>query len=173
MEIQVAIIILLVAIIVAALAIYLIATIQQLFKINAGLSVVLPLVGQIVFKTMPVNPVLDDINANLAATRDALENLMWKKGGADSPGIVESCFPGEGQRFLSRTRRTGRVVNVGEKYQRGADTLGSLLAAAAAITGGAGAAPAGGPAEVGPIPPANPDAAVRPLRLKSSRPWEG
>ena len=46
MEIQVAIIILLTAVIIAELAGYLILTIVQLFKINAGLSVVLPLVGQ-------------------------------------------------------------------------------------------------------------------------------
>ena len=48
MSIQVAIIILLSAVIIAELAIYLIATILQLFTINAGLNVVLPLVGQII-----------------------------------------------------------------------------------------------------------------------------
>ncbi len=119
MEIQVAIIILLVVAIIAVLAIFLIATIVQLFKINSGLSVVLPLVGQIVQKSAPVNPVVDDINKNLVVTRDALENLMWKKAGPDSPGVVESLFPGEGEKFLKRTGRSGKVVNVGTVYTRG------------------------------------------------------
>lgn len=126
MEIQVAIIILLVAVIIAELAIYLILTIVQLFKINAGLSVVLPLVGQIVAKTNPVNPVVDDINAQLVVTRDALENLMLKKAGPDSAGLVESLFPGEGAKFLRRVNRSGRVVNVGTVYTRGVGILASL-----------------------------------------------
>lgn len=126
MEVQVAIIILLVAVIIATLAVYLIATIAQLFKINAGLSVVLPLVGQIVAKTNPVNPVVDDINAQLVVTRDALENLMLKKAGPDSAGLVESLFPGEGAKFLRRVGRSGKVVNVGTVYTRGVGILASL-----------------------------------------------
>ncbi|MGI8730905.1 MAG: hypothetical protein ACR2LK_13130 [Solirubrobacteraceae bacterium] len=126
MEIPVAIIIVLIVAIVAVLAIYLIATIVQLFKINAGLAVVLPLVGQIVAKTTPVNPVVDDINQNLVTTRDALENLMWKKAGPDSPGLVESLFPGEGANFLRRTGRSGKVVNTGAVYTRGVGILASL-----------------------------------------------
>ena len=126
MEIQVAIIILEVAVIIGALAVFLIATILQLFKINAGLSVVLPLVGQIVAKTGPVNPVVDDINRNLVITRDALENLMLKKAGPDSAGLVESLFPGEGAKFLKRVGRPGRVVNVGTVYTRGVGILAGL-----------------------------------------------
>ena len=126
MEIQVAIIILLTAVIIAELALFLIATIVQLFKINAGLSVVLPLVGQIVAKTNPVNPVVDDINANLVVTRDALENLMLKKAGPDSAGLVESLFPGEGAKFLRRVNRSGKVVNVGTVYTRGVGILAGL-----------------------------------------------
>jgi hypothetical protein len=125
-EIQVAIIILEVAVIIGALAVFLIATILQLFKINAGLSVVLPLVGQIVAKTGPVNPVVDDINRNLVITRDALENLMLKKAGPDSAGLVESLFPGEGAKFLKRVGRTGKVVNVGTVYTRGVGILAGL-----------------------------------------------
>ncbi|MDQ3708246.1 MAG: hypothetical protein M3387_02880 [Actinomycetota bacterium] len=112
--------------IIAAAAIYLLATIMQLFKINSGLSVVLPLVGQIVQKTAPVNPVVDDINANLVVTRDALENLMLKKAGPDSAGLVESLFPGEGAKFLRRTGRSGKVVNVGTVYTRGVGILAGL-----------------------------------------------
>jgi hypothetical protein len=125
-QIQVAIIILLVAVIIAELAIYLIATIIQLFKINAGLAIVLPVVGQIIVKTAPVNPVVDDINKNLVITRDALENLMLKKAGPDSAGLVESLFPGEGAKFLRRVNRTGKVVNVGTVYTRGVGILASL-----------------------------------------------
>jgi len=126
MEIQVFIIIVLTAIIIAELAGYLILTIVQLFKINAGLSVVLPLVGQIVAKTNPVNPVVDDINAQLVVTRDALENLMLKKAGPDSAGLVESLFPGEGAKFLRRVGRSGKVVNVGTVYTRGVGILAGL-----------------------------------------------
>ena len=126
MEIQVALILLLATVIIAAAAIFLISTIMQLFKINSGLAVVLPLVGQIVQKTAPVNPVVDDINQNLVVTRDALENLMWKKAGPDSPGIVESLFPGEGAKFLRRTNRQGKVVNVGTVYTRGVGILAGL-----------------------------------------------
>jgi len=125
-EIQVAIIILLTAVIIAELALFLIATIVQLFKINAGLSVVLPLVGQIVAKTNPVNPVVDDINAQLVVTRDALENLMLKKAGPDSAGLVESLFPGEGAKFLRRVNRSGKVINVGTVYTRGVGILAGL-----------------------------------------------
>lgn len=126
MEIQVAIIILEVAVIIGALAVFLIATILQLFKINAGLSVVLPLVGQIVAKTGPVNPVVDDINMQLVQTRDALENLMLKKAGPDAAGLVESLFPGEGAKFLKRVGRSGKVVNVGTVYTRGVGILAGL-----------------------------------------------
>lgn len=126
MAIQVALILLLATVIIAAAAIYLISTIMQLFKINAGLSVVLPLVGQIVQKTAPVNPVVDDINRNLVITRDALENLMLKKAGPDSAGLVESLFPGEGEKFLRRVGRTGKVVNVGTVYTRGVGILAGL-----------------------------------------------
>jgi len=160
-EIQVAIIILLVAAIIGALALFLIATIVQLFKINAGLSVVLPLVGQIVAKTNPVNPVVDDINAQLVTTRDALENLMLKKGGPDAAGLVESLFPGEGAKFLRRVNRSGKVVNVGTVYTRGVGILASLGRGAPI-----GAAHAKGPAvrdpkystsEVAKLYPAPPD----------------
>lgn len=126
MQIQVALILLLATVIIAAAAIYLISTIMQLFKINAGLSIVLPLVGQIVAKTAPVNPIVDDINRNLVITRDALENLMLKKAGPDSAGLVESLFPGEGEKFLKRVGRTGKVVNVGTVYTRGVGILAGL-----------------------------------------------
>jgi hypothetical protein len=126
MQIQVALIILLVALIIAALAIYLIATILQLFKINAGLDVVLGKVGEIVAKSAPVNGVVDAINSNLAGGRDLLENLLLKKAGPDSAGLVESLFPGEGEKFLRRVGKSGKVVNTGAVYTRGVGILASL-----------------------------------------------
>jgi hypothetical protein len=126
MQIQVALIILLVALIIAALAIYLIATIIQLFKINAGLDVVLGRVGEIAAKSAPVNGVLDAINANLVAGRDLLEGLLLKKAGPDSAGLVESLFPGEGAKFLQRVGKSGKVVNTGTVYTRGVGILASL-----------------------------------------------
>lgn len=126
MKIQVAIIILEVVLIILALAVYLIATIIQLFKINAGLNVVLPAVGEIVAKTAPVNGVLDAINKNLVTARDALEGLHLKKAGADAAGLVESVFPGEGANFLRRVGKSGKVVNVGTVYTRGVGILASL-----------------------------------------------
>ncbi len=126
MEIQVALIILLVALIIAALALYLIATILELFKINAGLDVVLGRVGEIVAKSSPVNGVLDAINSNLVAGRNLLENLLLKKAGPDAAGLVESLFPGEGQKFLQRVGRSGKVVNTGAVYTRGVGILASL-----------------------------------------------
>jgi hypothetical protein len=125
-EIQVALIILLVVAIIAALALYLIATIVELFKINAGLDVVLGKVGEIVAKSAPVNGVVDAINSNLVIGRDLLENLLLKKAGPDSAGLVESLFPGEGAKFLQRVGKTGKVVNTGSVYTRGVGILAGL-----------------------------------------------
>jgi hypothetical protein len=125
-SIQVALIILLVAVIIAALALYLLATILELFKINAGLDVVIGKVGEIVAKSAPVNGVLDAINGNLVAGRNLLEGLLLKKAGPDSAGLVESLFPGEGQKFLQRVGRSGKVINTGTVYTRGVGILASL-----------------------------------------------
>jgi hypothetical protein len=125
-SIQVALIILLVVLIILALAVYLLATILELFKINAGLDVVIGRVGEIVAKSAPVNGVLEAIVSNLVAGRNLLENLLLKKAGPDSAGLVESLFPGEGQKFLQRVGRSGKVVNTGTVYTRGVGILASL-----------------------------------------------
>jgi hypothetical protein len=126
MDPAVAVMILLVALIIAALAIYLIATIAELVKITNGLDVVIGGVGEIVAKSAPVNGVLDAINGNLVAGRNLLEGLLLKKAGPDSAGLVESLFPGEGANFLRRVGRSGKVVNVGVVYTRGVGILASL-----------------------------------------------
>ena len=112
--------------IIAALALFLIATIVQLVKINRGLAIVIGAVGEIVAKTAPVNGVLDAINSNLVLGRNLLENLFLKKGGDDCGGLVESVFPGEGAKFLQRVGRRGPVVNTGTVYTRGVIILASL-----------------------------------------------
>ncbi len=126
MDPAVAVMILLVTLIIAALAIYLIATIAELIKITNGLDVVIGGVGEIVAKSAPVNGVLDAINANLVAGRNLLEGLLLKKAGPDSAGLVESLFPGEGANFLRRVGKSGKVVNVGVVYTRGVGILASL-----------------------------------------------
>ena len=130
--------------IVLALAVYLIATIVELRKINAGLNGVLGGVTEIASKTAPVNGVLNAINTTLVAGRDLLEGLALKKAGPDAAGLVESCFPGEGKRFLQRIGRSGAVVAIGEDYDRGAAILNSLLGAGPAPPAPS-AAPAAGP----------------------------
>lgn len=126
MSIPLAIMILLIAVIIAALAIYLIATIGELIKINRGLASVLNSVGEIVQKTAPVNGVLDAINGNLVAGRNLLEGLFVKKAGSDSAGLVESLFPGEGAKFNRRVGKNYPVVNTGIVYTRGTQILASL-----------------------------------------------
>ena len=126
MSLALAVMILLITAIIAALAIFLCATIVQLVKINRGLAVVIGGVGEIVAKTAPVNGVLDAINGNLVAGRNLLENLFIKKAGDDAGGLVESLFPGEGAKFLQRVGRRGPVVNTGIVYTRGTQILASL-----------------------------------------------
>ena len=126
MSLALAIMILLITAIIAALALFLTATIVQLVKINQGLAVVIGGVGEIVAKTAPVNGVLDAINGNLVAGRNLLENLFIKKAGDDAGGLVESLFPGEGAKFLQRVGRRGPVINTGVVYTRGVVILASL-----------------------------------------------
>ncbi len=126
MSLPLAIMILLIALIIAALAIYLIATIAELIKINKGLSSVINSVGEIVQKTAPVNGVVDAINGNLVAGRNLLENLFIKKAGSDTAGLVESLFPGEGAKFNQRVGKNYPVVNTGIVYTRGTQILASL-----------------------------------------------
>ena len=199
MDPAVAVTILAVVLIVAALAIFLIATILELRKIANGLDVVIQGVGEIVSKTAPVNGVLDAINGTLVTGRDLLEGLFLKKAGPHSAGLVESCFPGEGARFLQRVGRHGTVTQIGEEFAPGAATLAALVAAtrgqpapapapaaAAAAPAAAAAAPpapAAAPAgrivlrskDLGPAEGARdaaPSEAGR-LTARGARPWEG
>ena len=93
MKIQVLIILIEVVLIILALAVYLIATIIQLFKINAGLDVVLPAVGEIGAKTAPINGVLGGIVKNLVMARDALEGLHSRRPVPTPRGSWSRCSP--------------------------------------------------------------------------------
>ena len=126
MSLAVFVMLVIITVIIAALAFWLIRTIFELVKINRGLSVVIGSVGEIVAKSAPVNGVVDAINSNLVAGRDLLENLFLKKAGQDAGGLVESLFPGEGAKFLQRVGRTGPVINTGIVYTRGVGILASL-----------------------------------------------
>lgn len=179
MELPVAIIILFVTLIVLLLAVYLLATIVELLKINAGLDEVLGKVGEIATKTAPVNGVLDAVNTTLLAGRNLLEGLFYQKAGPDAAGLVESAFPGEGPRFLQRIGRAGTVVPIGEEYPRGAAILNSLLGVAPAPAAPAPAAPAASGGRITLRGRSAPSATVVeepsiPGRLsaKGSRPWE-
>ncbi len=132
MELPVAILILLISLVILALAVYLIATIVELRQIDGGLEDVLAGVAEIATKTAPVNGVLDAINGTLVAGRDLLEGLALKKTGPDAAGLVESCFPGEGQRFQQRVGVRGPIVAIGAEYPRGVATLNALLGVSAA-----------------------------------------
>jgi hypothetical protein len=187
MEPALVVIILLITLIVLALAVYLFATIVELRKINGGLNQVLGGVTEIATKTAPVNGVLDAINGTLLAGRDLLEGLALKKAGPDAAGLVESCFPGEGQRFLQRIGRSGAVVAIGEDYDRGAAILNSLLGAGPAPPApsapSAARAPAPGPSPARrsggrislrtskPAASAPPSVPGR-VSAKGTRPWE-
>lgn len=166
MELPVAILIVAIALVILALAVYLVATIVELRGINAGLEEVLGGVTEIATKTAPVNGVLDAINRTLVAGRDLLEGLALKKAGPDAAGLVESCFPGEGQRFLQRIGRNGAVVAIGEDYDRGAAILNSLLGA-----GPPPPAPSAAPAPVAVAAPA--PAAPAPVAAAGPSPARG
>ena len=85
-----------VVLIVLALVYYLVSVIFALQKIANGLDETIAAVGEIVEKTKPVAPVVDDINANLDAAVSALEGLLVKKAGmADAVGLVEGLSTGE------------------------------------------------------------------------------
>jgi hypothetical protein len=178
MELVVAVILLLIILIVLALAVYLAATIVELGKINRGLDRVLGGVAEIATKTAPVNGVLDAINRTLLAGRNLLEGLALKKAGPDTAGLVESCFPGEGQRFLQRIGRSGSVIAIGEDYDRGAAILNSLLGAGPApppplATRQAPPAPAAARQAVAPAPSAPGRSSGRISLRRPSRPGRG
>jgi hypothetical protein len=130
--------------IIFALVFYLVSVIVALQKISTGLGEAISAVGEIVAKTEPVKPVVDDINANLDAAVSALEGLLVKKAGMeDAIGLVEGLYPGAtdaGFRNFPESRTT-KAPRISEVYTRGTLTL-ARLGREAPI---AAASPAGGP----------------------------
>jgi len=139
-----AILIVAVVLIVLALVFFLVSTIFALQKIASGLDETIQAVGEIVEKTAPVAPVVDDINANLDAAVSALEGLLVKKAGMeDAVGLVEGIYPGAakaGFRDFPDSAST-KAPRISDVYTRGTLTL-ARLGREAPI---AAASPAGGP----------------------------
>ena len=133
-----------VVLIVLALVFFLVSTIFALQKIATGLDETITAVGEIVEKTKPVAPVVDDINANLDAAVSALEGLLVKKAGMeDAVGLVEGIYPGAAKAGFrdfpdSATTKAPRISDV---YTRGTLTLARLGREAPIAAGN----PAGGP----------------------------
>jgi hypothetical protein len=118
-----------VVLIVLALVYYLVNTILALQKIAAGLDTVIASVGEILEKTAPVAPVVEDINDNLDAAVSALEGLLVKKAGmTDAVGLVDGLYPGaaaQGFRDFPESREV-TPPRIGEVYTRGTLTLARL-----------------------------------------------
>lgn len=123
------IIVIAVVLIVLALVFYLVSVIVALQKIATGLDETIAAVGEIVEKTKPVAPVVDDINANLDAAVSALEGLLVKKAGMeDAVGLVEGLYPGAasaGFRDFPDSATT-KAPRISEVYTRGTLTLARL-----------------------------------------------
>jgi hypothetical protein len=118
-----------VVLIVLALVYFLLSTIVALAKIAKGLDETIQAVGEIVAKSEPVAPVVDDINANLDAAVSALEGLLVKKAGMeDAVGLVDGIYPGAaaaGFRDFPGSAQT-KAPRIGEVYTRGTLTLARL-----------------------------------------------
>lgn len=118
-----------VVLIVLALVYFLVSVIFALQKITKGLDATIAAVGEIVAKSEPVAPVVDDINANLDAAVSALEGLLVKKAGmVDAVGLVEGLYPGaaaQGFRDFPDSATT-KAPRISEVYTRGTLTLARL-----------------------------------------------
>jgi hypothetical protein len=118
-----------VALIVAALAYYLLPTIVALQKIAKGLDEAIKGVGELVTKSAPVNGVVEDINTNLDAAVDALEGLLVQKAGlSDAVGLVDGLYPGAAAEGLRSFPESKEIVppRIGEVYTKGTLTLARL-----------------------------------------------
>src|ERR1700742_848463 len=95
MDAAATVLLVIVVLIVLALVYFLVSVIFQLRKITKGLDQTIAAVVEIIQKSEPVNPIVEDINATLDAAVDALEGLLVKKAGLpDSMGLLEGLYPG-------------------------------------------------------------------------------
>ena len=128
MSLALAVMILLITLIIAALAIFLIATIVRAHQDQQGpresSSARSARSSQ---KTAPVNGVLDAINGNLVAGRNLLENLFIKKAGVGHRRVSSSrCSRARARSSTSASAQDYPVVNTGIVYTRGTQILASL-----------------------------------------------
>ena len=124
-----AVMIVAVALIVAALVVYLVSVIVQLRKITKGLDETITSVGEILQKSAPVNDVVTAINQQLDAGVDLLEGLLVKKAGlADAVGIVDGLYPGAAAAGFRNFPDSTEIEapRIGEVYTRGTLTLARL-----------------------------------------------
>src|SRR5215213_5919622 len=115
--------------IVLALVYYLVSVIFALHKITTGLDEAIAAVGEIVEKSAPVKPVVDDINANLDAAVSALEGLLVKKAGMeDALGLIDGLYPSAAAEGLRDFPESREVIppRIGEVYTKGTLTLARL-----------------------------------------------
>jgi hypothetical protein len=118
-----------VALIVAAVVVYLVSTIVALRRIAANLDDAILGVTGIIEKTAHLGDVVPTINQNLDAGVDLLEGLLVKKAGLeDAVGLVDGLYPGaaaDGFRNIPRSR-TARSPRISEVYTKGTLTLARL-----------------------------------------------
>jgi hypothetical protein len=124
-----AVMVIAVVLIVAAIVVYLLATIVALRKITSGLDDAIGGVVEIIEKSKPVAEVVADINANLDAGVDLLEGLLVKKAGmTEAVGLVDGLYPGAAaagfRNFPEST--TVKAPRIAEVYTRGTLTLARL-----------------------------------------------
>lgn len=118
-----------VALIVAALVVYLVAVIVQLRKITVALDETIAGVGGIVEKSAPVNGIVTAINEQLDAGVDLLEGLLVKKAGiADAVGLVEGLYSGAAAAGFRNFPEAAKLEapRIGEVYTKGTLTLARL-----------------------------------------------
>ena len=118
-----------VALIVAALVVYLVSVIVQLRKITKGLDETITSVGEILQKSAPVNDVVSAINQQLDAGVELLEGLLVKKAGlVDAVGIVDGLYPGAAAAGFRNFPDSTEIEapRIGEVYTRGTLTLARL-----------------------------------------------
>jgi hypothetical protein len=124
-----AVMILAVALIVAALVVYLVSVIVQLRKITKGLDETITSVGEILQKTAPLDDVVTAINQQLDAGVDLLEGLLVKKAGlVDAVGLVDGLYPGAAAAGFRNFPDSTKIEapRIGEVYTRGTLTLARL-----------------------------------------------
>ncbi len=118
-----------VVLIIAAIVVFLLATILALRKITKGLDEAIEAVGEIVQKSEPVNSIVTTINQQLDAGVDLLEGLLVKKAGLeDAVGLVDGLYPGAGKDGFRNFPDSGtvRAPRISEVYTKGTLTLARL-----------------------------------------------